>query len=70
MNLLAEAQELYTDDVTWRKRAQSELQPALTEYNDAIKSSIGARLQKRFTTDQAHAIASCQSVHRDISLNF
>ena len=70
MNLLAEAQEIYGEEMVWRQRAQSELLPALEEYNEAVKSSIGLRLQKRFTKDQAHAIASCQSVHRDISLNF
>ena len=70
MNLLVEAQELYASDVLWRKRAQQEFTPSLDEYNEVVKSSIGLRLQQRFTTDQAHEIASCQSVHRDISLNF
>ena len=70
MNLLSEAQELYAEDIIWRKRAQREYAPSLEQYNEAVKSSIGLRLQERFTTDQAHSIASCQSVHRDISLNF
>ncbi len=69
-NLLAEAQELYVENITWRQRARKEITSDLDEYNDALKSSIGLRLQERFTADQASAIAGCQSVHRDISLNF
>lgn len=70
MRLLAEAQELFHEDILWRQRAQKTLATALNEYDQLLSNSIGLRLQQRFTTDQAHAIASCQSVHRDISLNF
>jgi hypothetical protein len=44
--------------------------PALDAYDEAIRHSIGLRMQKRLTTEQAEEIAGCQSVHRDISLNF
>lgn len=46
------------------------LLPELNAYNDAIKSTIGFRLQKRMSKEQAKDIAACQSAHRDISLNF
>ena len=44
--------------------------PISSDYDDAIKETIGVRLQKRLTTEQAEAVASCQSDHKDISLNF
>ncbi|MCZ6731006.1 MAG: hypothetical protein O7B27_00410 [Gammaproteobacteria bacterium] len=42
----------------------------LDEYDDAIKNSIGLRMQARLTVDQAEKIASCQAIRRGISLNF
>jgi len=39
-------------------------------YNNAVKTTIGLRLQPRLTTAQAKAIAARQSAHRDISLSF
>jgi len=68
--LVDDAIELYAADMAWRERAAEELLPALGEYDDAIKGSIGLRQQKRLTTAQAEAVASCQSIHRDISLSF
>ena len=35
-----------------------------------IKHNIGLRLQSRLTKDQAKFVAKCNSIHRDISLNF
>ena len=40
------------------------------KYNDVIKHNIGLRLQNRLTKEQAKFVARCNSVHRDISLNF
>ena len=39
-------------------------------YDDAIKHSIGLRVQDRLTTEQAKLVAECQSVHRNVSLYF
>ncbi len=69
-DLLSESRELYAGEISWRLRAQNELQAGLDEYDNAIKDSIGLRLQKRLSKEQAKAIARCQSEHRDISLNF
>ncbi len=68
--LLAEAQEQFAAELSWRQRAAKELAPGLKAYDEAIRGSIGLRLQKRLTTAQAEEIAECQSHHRDISLNF
>ena len=67
---LAEARERYAEEVAWRTRAAQELLPGLSAYDDAIKHSIGLRVQERLTQEQARLIAECQSVHRDVSLHF
>jgi tripartite ATP-independent transporter DctM subunit len=66
----ARAMALFADEVTWRLRATRELAVDLAAYDDAIRNSIGLRLQERLTTDQVVIVADCQSVHRDISLDF
>ncbi len=61
---------LFNKEVKWRKNAAKNLMPELEKYNLAIKDNIGLRLQSRLTKDQAKYVARCNSVHRDISLNF
>ncbi len=68
--LLVEGLDLYAAEVAWRLRAASELAAGLETYDTAIQDSIGLRLQERLTSDQASKIAGCQSLHRDISLDF
>ena len=67
---LAEARERYAEEVEWRTRAARELLPGLAAYDDAIKHTIGLRVQERLTQEQARLVAECQSVHRDVSLHF
>ena len=67
---LAEARAIHADEVAWRTRAADGLLPGLTEYANAIRYSIGLRVQERLRQDQVPEIAACQSFHRDISLNF
>ena len=62
--------KIFASEVTWRKRAQSEIEPQLKAYNEAIRLNIGLRQQERLTSDQASEVATCQSVHKDISLSF
>ena len=61
---------LYDKEVKWRKDASENLMSELEKYNLAIKHNIGLRLQSRLTKEQAKLVASCNSIHRDISLNF
>ncbi len=68
--LLAKAVKAYQTDLQWRQRAQTELLPGLQEYDLAIRNTIGLRLQDKLPEEQALLVASCNSVHRDISLNF
>ncbi len=67
---IAEAQELFASELEWRSRAQAELLPELQVYDAAIRDTIGLRQQPRLPREQALFIASCNSKHRDISLNF
>ena len=38
--------------------------------NSEIKNNIGLRRQSKLTKEQAKFVARCNSVHRDVSLNF
>ena len=61
---------LFDKEKKWRKDAEENLMPELEKYNLVIKDNIGLRLQSRLTKDQAKFVARCNSIHRDISLNF
>ncbi len=61
---------LFDKEMRWRKDATVNLMPELEKYNLVIKNNIGLRLQSRLTNEQAKFVASCNSIHRDISLNF
>jgi len=54
----------------WRAAAETTARAGLTAYRDAIKETLGARVQQDLTRDQALYLASCSSYHQDISLNF
>ena len=70
LNESSEIFMLFDKEVKWRKDAAKNLMPQLEEYNLVIKDNIGLRLQSRLTKDQAKYVARCNSIHRDISLNF
>ncbi len=67
---LKKAVEIYQADLAWRQRAAAELLPKLNQYDLAIRDTIGLRLQPGLPREQALWIANCNSVPRDISLNF
>ncbi len=70
VRMIEESLDILAGELVWRRRAVTELMPELKAYDSAIKGSIGLRLQKRLSLDEAKYIASCQSEHRDISLHF
>jgi len=70
VQLLKEGLKLYAAEVDWRQKATAKIAPALLAYDDAVKDSIGLRLQRRLSPDQIEAVARCQSVHRDYALQF
>ncbi len=61
---------LFDQEIKWRRDAAVNLMPELEKYNSVIKNNIGLRLQSRLTKEQAKFVAKCNSIHRDISLNF
>ncbi|MBT4934233.1 MAG: TRAP transporter large permease subunit [Rhodospirillaceae bacterium] len=67
---LTKALATYASEVTWRKRAASELAAGLNDYDMVIRDTIGLRQQERLSPEQATEVASCRAVHRDISLDF
>ena len=64
------AEKLYTEQLQWRGQAKGTFTEGVLAYQDALRETIGMRQQPRMTRDQGLSIASCQSGHRDISLNF
>ena len=61
---------LFNIENSWRKEANKNLLPELMKYNEVIKNNIGLRRQSKLTKEQAKFVARCNSVHRDVSLNF
>jgi hypothetical protein len=61
---------LFNQEVSWREDANKNLLPELMKYNEVIKNNIGLRRQSKLTKEQAKFVARCNSIHRDVSLNF
>ncbi len=61
---------LFNMENSWRKDANRNLLPELMKYNSEIKNNIGLRRQSKLTKEQAKFVARCNSIHRDVSLNF
>ncbi len=70
IQFLNEGLAFYTSEVDWRRRAAAEIAPALASYDNAIKDSIGLRLQRRLPEDLVKEVVSCMSMHRDYSVQF
>ncbi len=70
LGFLNQALVLLDQETQWRGQAKNEFLSHLVSYKQSISQTIGARLQEKLTQDQAESLASCLSVHRDISLNF
>ncbi len=67
---LNEAEALLESEIAWRSEAEETLLPELRSYEETIRDTIGLRSQPRLPREQALFVASCNSNHRDISLNF
>ena len=57
-------------ELKWREAARQRLTKPLKQYDDAIKHTIGLRLQVHLPAEQVGDVATCLSHHRDISLDF
>ncbi len=67
---LAAAEEAFAEELAWRQAAQETVLPGLDTYVEAVRDTLGLRLQPRLTRDQALEVAACRSQHTDISLHF
>lgn len=67
---LEEAIVLVDRETAWRSQAQTDIRPALVTLEASIRDTIGLRQQDRLPREIALFVASCNSGHRDISLNF
>ena len=65
-----QANSKFNKEVTWRKTAATNLLAQLENYDRSISKTIGLRSQQRLSDEQAKEVASCLSVHRNISLSF
>lgn len=70
LQAMDKAVQLYAEQMTWRTKAEGNFTTSLSSYEEAIRGSIGIRLQRKLNREQALWVASCNSSHRDISLNF
>jgi tripartite ATP-independent transporter DctM subunit len=67
---LVEALEAYDTMLSWRQAARDGVYDQLSSYEETIRESIGLRKQQRLPREIALDVAACQSVHKDISLDF
>jgi len=64
------ALEQLDGEIAWRRAAKPGIGQDAERLEATIRNTIGLRLQPRLPREQALKIASCTSVHRDLSLNF
>ena len=60
----------FDKEVSWRKEFNKKYMDRINAHLQALSETIGLRLQQKLTKEQAIYVSKCNSVHRDISLNF
>ncbi len=61
---------LFQQEIDWRKDFKKKHMDKITAHDKVISETIGLRLQSKLTKEQAIYVSRCNSIHRDISLNF
>ena len=61
---------LFEQEVSWRKNFKKKYMDRINSHDKVISETIGLRLQSKLTKEQAIYVSKCNSIHRDISLNF
>ena len=61
---------LFEQEVSWRKNFKKKYMDRINNHDKVISETIGLRLQSKLTKEQAIYVSKCNSIHRDISLNF
>ena len=67
---LIKARKTFNNEIAWRTKATLKIKPQLDFYKEAIRDTIGLRLQTRLPHDQAIEVASCRSKPIDLTLSF
>jgi tripartite ATP-independent transporter DctM subunit len=67
---LTKLNTVYQSEVAWRDTAKATLQTPVSEFQNAIRKTIGLRQQTRLPYGIALQVAGCNADHRDISLYF
>ena len=70
LEFLNESLEVLTSEIAWRKAAKLNVLPAVREYAESLKPTIGIRSQPRLSEELAKEVSACQADHRDVSLYF
>ena len=61
---------LFQQEIDWRKNFKKSYIDKINAHDKVISETIGLRLQSKLTKEQAIYVSRCNSIHRDISLNF
>ena len=61
---------LFQQEIDWRKNFKKKHMDTINAHDKIISETIGLRLQSKLTKEQAIYVSRCNSIHRDISLNF
>ena len=61
---------LFQQEIDWRKNFKKKYMDKINAHDKIISETIGLRLQSKLTKEQAIYVSKCNSIHRDISLNF
>ena len=60
----------FDQEVSWRNEFDKKYMDRINNHLTVLSETIGLRLQQKLTKEQAIYVSKCNSVHRDISLNF
>ena len=70
LNLIAESKSIYIIEKDWRLKASEVLMIDFIQLSNTGNETFGLRKQDSLNDEQALYLASCKSVHEDISLYF
>ena len=70
LNLIAESKSIYISEKDWRLKGSEVLMSDFIQLSNTGNETFGLRKQDSLNDEQALYLASCKSVHEDISLYF
>ena len=70
LNLIAESKSIYISEKDWRLKGSEVLMSDFIQLSNTGDETFGLRKQDSLNDEQALYLASCKSVHEDISLYF